>query len=116
MIFWKEAWLKRVDVPATSTQPTATADVCTEEDVYSSACARSIVDAMDTCVYTCQATQLPSASMPLSPWDLRQYIEDYTSGNVDLRTMASGFIYFFYNFFANAKTYIGIGRAFALDV
>ena len=34
--------------------------------------------------YMCQATQLPVFTTPLSWWDVRQYVEDYVSGNVSL--------------------------------
>jgi len=32
--------------------------------------------------YRCQATQLPDATSELNWWDIRQYLEDYSSGNV----------------------------------
>ena len=35
--------------------------------------------------YICQATQLPYFTTPLAWWDIRQYVEDYVSGNVTLR-------------------------------
>jgi hypothetical protein len=44
-------------------------------------------------VYVCQATQVPAATERLRWWDPRQYVEDYTSGNVGLARMARGFIY-----------------------
>ena len=34
--------------------------------------------------YVCQNTQVKFATQPLKSWDLRQYVEDYTSGNVSL--------------------------------
>ena len=34
--------------------------------------------------YVCQNTQIKFATQPLKSWDLRQYVEDYTSGNVSL--------------------------------
>ena len=36
-------------------------------------------------VYVCQATQLPYATTDLAWWDVRQYFEDYWSGNVGPR-------------------------------
>ena len=46
--------------------------------------------------YTCQATQLPYFTTFLPWWDMRQYLEDYTSGNVTLRRMFLGFVYISY--------------------
>ena len=34
--------------------------------------------------YVCQNTQIKFATQPLPWWDVRQYVEDYTSGNVPL--------------------------------
>jgi hypothetical protein len=44
-------------------------------------------------VYSCQATLLPSYTQPLVWWDVRQYVEDYQSGNVGFRRMIPRFIY-----------------------
>jgi hypothetical protein len=65
---------------------------CTEADVLVGTRRYSEGDGNNP-VYVCQATQVPSATEPLGWWDLRQYVEDYTSGNVGLARMARGFIY-----------------------
>ena len=44
--------------------------------------------------YICQATQLPYFTTPLPWWDIRQYFEDYVSGNVTLGTHISWFCLF----------------------
>src|SRR6185369_15211781 len=93
LIFWKEAWLKRVDEKATAAatssrqlpvlQP-ATSGVqngCSEACVWQSA---SSSTANGELTYSCQATQLPYATSDLNWWDIRQYLEDYFSGNVTL--------------------------------
>ena len=46
--------------------------------------------------YICQATQVPYFTTPLAWWDIRQYVEDYVSGNVTLRRMFDGFVYLSY--------------------
>jgi hypothetical protein len=42
-------------------------------------------------------------------WDIRQYLEDYTSGNVTLGKMVRGFCYFGYRVVAGRRT---VGRPF----
>jgi hypothetical protein len=54
-------------------------------------------------------TQVPYATTPLAWWDLRQYIEDYFSGNVTLRRILRGFIYSMY--FNLSQAGIGLGPA-----
>ena len=53
--------------------------------------------------YSCQATQLPYFTTPLSWWDIRQYVEDYVSGNVTLGTIFRGFVYVSYYHLTLAK-------------
>ena len=79
LIFWKEAWLKRVDdsrpAPLTESQT-----VCTEDDVNHATLA---VDSTESDRrYACQATELLRATKRLPWWDFRQYLEDYAAGNV----------------------------------
>ena len=52
--------------------------------------------AADETRYVCQATQLPYFTTPLPWWDIRQYVEDYTSGNVTLGRIFRGFVYVSY--------------------
>ena len=59
--------------------------------------------------YVCQATRLPYATTNLAWWDIRQYLEDYSSGNVGLWRMARGFVYSIY--FSLTQAGIGIGPA-----
>ncbi len=111
LIFWKEAWLKRPSgfAGSMSDSPTLVPKVlsCTEADVMA---ATQVVggDSIEGPTYVCQATLLPSATEALPWWNLCQYIEDYTSGNVGLGRMVSGFIYMGYNSLVNAG--IGLGR------
>src|SRR5260370_407820 len=59
--------------------------------------------------YVCQATQVRHATTPLAWWDVRQYFEDYWSGNAGLGRIFSGLIYSAYYHLSQAG--IGLGRA-----
>lgn len=117
LIFWKESWLKPVEDKVSSVQSLAEKSerevgvkevVCSEADVSRSTCVRD--QQGDDIRYTCQATQLPDFTTPLSPWDIRQYIADYTSGNVSLRAILSGFCYISYYHLTLAKRWGRSGR------
>jgi hypothetical protein len=95
LIFWKEAWLKRVtasDVASCAeparAQLAAAEALCgqaqssKEEAVWSGTRAPGQRADEPNPTYVCQATDLPHFTQPLSPWDIRQYIEDLRSGNV----------------------------------
>lgn len=111
MIFWKEAWLRRVPEPALSDVPGATSGArsrtktaCSEHAVFH-ACSWMEPGASEP-TYICQATLLPRFTEPLSPWKIGPYIEDYKSGNVkSLRRMLPCFIYRGYDNLIN----LGIG-------
>jgi hypothetical protein len=60
-------------------------------------------------IYSCQNTQLKLAARTLPWWDMRQYAEDYTSGNVQISQLAAGLIYTGWRFLAEAG--IGVGTA-----
>jgi len=114
LIFWKEAWLKPIRQNLlVSASPNngdkahiSTHATCTEQDVCTSA---EIPDPMGgPPQYVCQATQLPYATTDLKWWDIRQYIEDYTSGNVGLWRMFCGLVYSTYYNLSNVR--IGLGR------
>ena len=116
LIFWKEAWLKRVngkDSPtgsADATNPPASRQLnggCTEQDVLAGTRASDQQDEQGP-VYVCQATRLPYYTTPLAWWDLRQYIEDYTSGNINLGKLLRGSVYASY--FNVSRIGIGAGR------
>jgi hypothetical protein len=114
LIFWKEAWLKRVEGPVGPVVPikdlpesTGAAAGCTEEDVWAGTKTPETRNAQDP-AYVCQVTQLLAATEPLSSFDLRQYAEDLASGNVAVRQMVCGFIYIGYRSLVNAG--IGLGR------
>jgi hypothetical protein len=107
LIFWKEAWLKRVSgreqgptsgegdearFPADNGSPAR----CTEQDVWAGTKLSADVGHGNP-VFVCQATQLPAATAPLPWWEWRQYLEDLTSGNVGVLKMLGGLLYMFYH-------------------
>ena len=113
LLFWKEAWVKPIsgDLSQTGSVPTnASVDhvvsACMERDVQSN----TRVDEADegSPTYACQATRLPYATRDLAWWDIRQYLEDYRSGNVGLWRILSGFAYSMYYNLSQAG--IGLGR------
>jgi hypothetical protein len=115
LIFWKEAWLKRVDNSAVlveSSEPTFGNNFVPvarlgrmESVVWGEAVVRN---SDGSSRYVCQATQLPYATTDLPWWDFRQYVEDYFSGNVTLWRIICGAVYAAYYNLSQAG--IGLGR------
>jgi hypothetical protein len=122
LLIWKEAWLKRVDGPL-QTAPASQLVVLPggegngrEENKQSSAgCSESalwnhtkVSDPKGGApTYICQATYVPFATTYLGWWDVRQYIEDWTSGNASLRRVLTSFLYSVYYNLSQAG--IGLG-------
>src|ERR1051326_7639485 len=90
LLYWKHAWLK----PITSVQklsqiveasprpasPVTGVSGCSEARL--SECTRLPGSDSASPTYVCQTTEIPRATARLGWWDIRQYIEDYASGNV----------------------------------
>jgi hypothetical protein len=91
LIFWKEAWLERVDERSSWADDRPEPGRCTQEQLHQHTLAPE--DREQDPTYVCQATMLPKATTPLRWWDLRQYWEDYTSGNVTTRQLVDGIAY-----------------------
>lgn len=88
-LFWKEAWLKRVDGIVEAPRAADSADrlsqcsppaQCTRERLFQIAQCEGNSSG-DEVRYRCQATDLLQASEPISPLDVRQYLRDIYSGN-----------------------------------
>lgn len=86
LIFWKEAWLKRVDAAAPAAAPTANGLASSGFTLVQLQRATSRPDPQDanTRIYVCQNTQIPKSTTPLPWWDARQYMRDVTSRNVTI--------------------------------
>jgi hypothetical protein len=117
LIFWKEAWLKPASPHAVSNdcngiqrrseriEPAAIG--CTEAGVWDHVRENSANGGEP--VFVCQTTAVPRAGKLLKWWDIRQYIEDYSSGNVTLGRLMSGLIYsMYYNL---SQSGLGLGPA-----
>jgi hypothetical protein len=108
LLFWKEAWLKPLDssgqkidtksVSPDQSEHSPSRARCTEDVVAARVFAKKQSNISDP-VYTCQATELPKFTEPLPWWDARQYVEDYTSGNVPINRLIRGFVYATYYIF-----------------
>jgi len=112
MILWKEAWLRRVSVlakeevnadgasvgkKAEAGFATKGASHCTETDLLQATRKRPpSTDAKDE-TFSCQATELKAATSPLDWWDLRQYVRDLWSGNVNLLNWVCGMLIILFN-------------------
>jgi hypothetical protein len=119
LLFWKEAWLKpvagvdsqcapvKIELQSGSTTE-ASATACTESDVWNGVRAQSSAASAEDPTYVCQVTQVQYEE-PLKWWDLRQYVQDYLSGNVGAWRMFSGFVYSMYYNLSQAG--IGVGPA-----
>ncbi len=106
LLFWKDEWLKPAEqsgVAADSAGKTG----CTE-DLVNQAVVAPGSSGTDDLTYVCQATRLPEASERISPYDIRQYIIDLTTGNVTFGRWLCGIIYITYNGIINLG--IGVGR------
>jgi hypothetical protein len=97
LLFWKEAWLKPVSADPGASAQEARAErrpilsSYTEDDL--SRDTRAADASLDDPAYSCQATRLPAATTPLGKWEIGQYIEDYTSGNVTFRRICASFVF-----------------------
>lgn len=91
MLFWKEAWLKPRSGQDEPVRQNATG--CSSAELQQAT--RVENSPSENPRYSCQATRLLSATKPLPRWDVRQYVEDYRSGNVDVPTLLKGALYRF---------------------
>lgn len=103
--FWKEDWLKPVGRGTDTRAQAATGH--DESNVWNGV---QIPDANGgPPTWVCQTTQVPHVGEVVRWWDIRQYFEDYTSGNETLGQLFSGILYATYYSVTNSG--IGVGRA-----
>ena len=119
LLYWKTQWLKpassgREQLVGLSANTSLGSPVsaalrrgCSESDVFANTRLADPDGGPPT--YVCQATHVRYATKPLAWWNLRQYFEDYWSGNVGLDRLVSGLIYSSYYHLSQAG--IGLGPA-----
>jgi hypothetical protein len=82
--YWKTSWLKRI---ADNGYEGPTRGAASDDGDLLARLAPSTREATDsTTRYMCQATEVNTASRPLRPTELKQYLWDVTSGNYSLWT------------------------------
>ena len=111
LIFWKEAWLTPLgpdDRPVSDETPLPKGSPrCTEDDIWRNVAPPEKQVASGPTVYSCQATQMPSATSSLSVWNPTQYVEDVRSGNASVRDVISALSFLIFN--TLATTGLGLG-------
>lgn len=96
LIFWKMAWLKPVSGKPASAGANAANDTasCTEADVVRATKLNAgTATSPSEIVYSCQTTRLIEFTRPYAWYDVRQYIEDYRTGNETLGSLLRGFLF-----------------------
>jgi hypothetical protein len=91
LIFWKEAWLKRVDVPVAAPSARSGAPVAAGIDTegLKRATRLSLGDGTpESVVWSCQATTMYDATSAFAKWDVWQFVRDVRAGHVKVRTVA----------------------------
>ena len=106
LLYWKEAWLKRVepDAPARVGEEAAPAapaapfqvPVCTRTALMEAT--RAGTDGEGEELFSCQATEMPKAAPThISAWDVRQYFRDVASGNARALPMLRSLLIMVFN-------------------
>jgi hypothetical protein len=105
LIFWKEGWLRRVDGDGQDPVAPAPAEtLATIETLQRET--RPPGAGLDEEIFACQNTAIPEAAPVHIPgWDVRQYIQDVTSGNARPLPVLKGLAIHVFNKFqwANRK-------------
>lgn len=107
LLFWKTAWLKPVKENDGSFSKAEPHELDFRESVVETSTKR--LDPSDNQItYQCQATRLPYATTDLEWWDLRQYLEDFSSGNIGIGRLLAGALYM--ATLSLSRAGIGLGR------
>ena len=109
LLFWKEAWLKKVDGPGERGARAKPLEVAVAADSVLVRGTRKAGEPVDTPnpTYACQATALLDATVPLRRSDLEPYLEDLTSGNVSLWQMVKALAFVAYSFLVGGRYGLG---------
>src|SRR5215470_6209557 len=124
LIYWKDAWLKRVDAPGGTEHQTVPrprpsarrAGGCSEAEVVAATLAAENQPGELEPTYVCQATRISDATHPLRWWDPTHYVEDLTSGNIRLSRMFSTFLFWLCQTLADAGVGLGSAIRWAYDL
>lgn len=108
LLFWREEWLRPVDavsVGGPQIQPRLSKS---DSLSITRRAVMAFAVAEDGTRYRCQATMVRDSGTRLPWWDLRQYVEDIRSGNVDVWTFVCGALRA--SWFATTRSSVGAGR------
>jgi hypothetical protein len=103
LLYWKEAWLKRVN-PSKDAPGSGDADIdqttCTESDLVQAT--RAMSGEGET--FSCQATELTRAApVRVGWWNVAQYVRDVRAGNATARAMTRSVLILLFNKFQGAN-------------
>lgn len=102
LLFWKEAWLKRVDSGSPIRIPGPSAVDSSRKATAPARCDRARLIAATRkpsetsdggAYFRCQATDLLLATSPMAWWDPRQYLRDVWSGNARLGSLVEAMLF-----------------------
>jgi hypothetical protein len=107
LLFWKEAWLKKVDGPS-GTSAKGPERSTAGDAVFTRGTRKpgEPIDAVDP-TYVCQATALLDATVPLRRSDLEPYLEDLSSGNVGIVQMLKALAFLAYSYLVGGRYGLG---------
>jgi hypothetical protein len=109
LLFWKNAWLKPVDGPHAG-NPTACSPSVADLDKLEATTRRTT--GSGELRYRCQATEVVVSSNKLPVSDMRQYVEDVSSGNVQGRRLLIEMVRLYANAaIGKALRIFGLGKA-----
>jgi hypothetical protein len=124
LIFWKEAWLEKVEggdgtieFPRSVPSPLPldrSGSGSREQDVVDGTHQPNTAPGSEP-LYVCQSTQVRQATQPIAWWDFSQYAEDLNSGNVRLSQVAAAGLFFVVDQVASAGIGLGSGLRWLYD-
>jgi hypothetical protein len=97
LIYWKEAWLKRVVGPSNASTPIEPVEIAGSQEGVAACTRETLMDATrreadsEEEVFSCQATELLRATTsPVPWWEPGQYVRDVRSGNASVGRVIRG--------------------------
>jgi hypothetical protein len=103
LIYWKEAWLKRVDDASEGPAPVTAPNGGATPETLTRATRAGVTETGEE-LFSCQATELRRATTGDVPfWDPLQYLRDVRSGNTSVSSVVRGLLVGFFNKFQQAN-------------